>query len=81
MIILAVIIGEELNTFFSTLTLLLLRMTPSPASSSYEPPVKQIKISTTPKKERKIKEVGLNIVTADTGHVDEEKIQKKEKRK
>lgn len=81
MINLATIIGEELNNFYTTLTLFLLRMTPSPASSSYEPPIKQTKLSTTPKKERKIKEVGLNIVTVDTDERDVEKIQKNEKRK
>lgn len=55
-------------------------MTPSPASSSGEPPAKQMKVSV-PKRQKKVKEVGLNIVTADASTNDEENVTKTEKRK
>lgn len=56
--------------------LLLSRMTPSPASSSGEPPAKQVRVST-PKRQTKVKEV----VTEDASKNDEEKISSSEKGK
>lgn len=53
---------------------LLSRMTPSPASSSGEPPAKQMKVST-PKRHTKVKEV----VIEDASTNDEEKITGSEK--